>query len=403
MENAPWKPILLATTASLILLLGVYFFVLPKEAAFDDEKIEKIAEFENTRVAGHKEGKKVWVFYAKNGWMDRGKTTTYLLDVEKGMLYKDGDLIVQNLKAPRVRAFRHSEIVEASKKSGDKYRLSAQIAFTSRKKGKERKFADLSANFLRYNPNTEKSEIERDIKVVGKEVTLYAQKMQVDHDKEVAELEKDIRVIRSDIDLTCDRLHYDSELERLNASGKVKAKIDGDPAAFVNADSMDLFADDEKDVVISGDLRITQGKKASVADRAVYNKEKGKLTLSGKVHSIIDKGEALLKEDTARKLRTKEAKDLLAEKTLLDANKLVMYTENGNADAYGDVFVTQKGREAKAEKAAYSEDTEIITLTGNVFMKKEKEWVKCQSVDVSVKNETFEASGEVESMFQIKK
>ena len=403
MENTPWKPILIATTASLILLFAVYVFVLPKKATFDEERIEKIAEFQNTRVAGHKEGKKVWVFYAKQGWMDRGKTTTHLRDVEKGMLYKNGDLIVRNLRAPRIKAFRHSEIIEAYGESTDKYKLSAQIAFTPKKKGKKREFANLNADFLRYNPNTEKSEIERNIKVVEKEVTLYAQKMLVDHDKETADLEKDIKVVRSDINLTCQKLHYDSNQEKLNAWGKVRSKIKGSPEAYVNASSMDLFADDKKDVNIKGDLRITQGKKASVADQAIYNKEKGKLVLTGNVHSIIEKGEALLKEDTARKLRSKEAKELLGDKTLLDADKLVMYTENGNADAYGNVYVTQKGREAKAERAAYSEETEIITLTGDVFMKKEKQWVKCQSVDISVKDETFEAFGEVESEFKIKK
>jgi lipopolysaccharide export system protein LptA len=65
------------------------------------------------------------------------------------------------------------------------------------------------------------------------------------------------------------------------------------------------------------------------------------------------------------------------------------------------VEVTQKGREARSETAVYDDKNETLTLTGNVHMKKAKEWISAGKVIVSVRDETFEALGSAEAQFKL--
>ncbi len=123
--------------------------------------------------------------------------------------------------------------------------------------------------------------------------------------------------------------------------------------------------------------------------------------MKGATKAIFEKAIAILKEETARDLKNPEAKKILKEKTILTSDKLVFSTKTGDASASGSVFVSQKGREAKADHAEYNDKEEILTLTGNVFMKKGKDWVSAKKVIVTVRDETFEAEGGVEAEFKL--
>jgi len=64
-------------------------------------------------------------------------------------------------------------------------------------------------------------------------------------------------------------------------------------------------------------------------------------------------------------------------------------------------MVTQKGRETRADSAVYDDKNEVLTLSGNVFIKKEEVWVQCKQVIVSIRDETFEAIGVAEAKFKL--
>lgn len=395
---------MLAAGASLALLIAVYFFALPKKASFEQEKIEKILEFKSAYFSGHEKGKKVWEFYADYGWSGKDKERTYLLNVTKGRFYKNGDLIVSRLKANRVIAWQKSKIVEAfgqpenqiTAESG----LSALVAFTP--KGK-RKYAGLTADYIQYNPDARASSVKGHIKLIEKDSTLFSEIMTIDHDKELA-IANTAKFIRKDISLAGDELNYFAKDERLSFKGKITSKIKSKPnISIVKCEQMEFFTDDKKDVNVSGSVEVYQGKKIALSNYLVYKKPLNKIILTGNVKTVIEKGQALIKSDTAQKLKSEEAKKLLREKTMISSGALELSTKNGDAKASGKVIVTQKGREGKSDEASYSENSEIITLLGNVYLKKKNQWVKCKKIAVSVKNETFDAVGSVEAEFRIKK
>lgn len=388
---------IIGAAASLVLLFIVYFITLPKQAGFEFQNIEKILEFRQAFIGGHEEGKKVWSFYAEKGWANKQKDYTYLENVSKGQFYnKKGELLVRDLKAPRVKAQRYSKVVWAFD------RVSARISF-SKISGK-RKYADLLTDYLKYDPNRKRSELKGHIRLKAPKLTLNCNEMEIDHDKGIAYLKDSIKIIRKDLSLTSRELTYLSDEERLNAAGSVEARIKSEPRpSRVLADQVTFFADEKRDFTAVSHILVFQGSKTAVAEQALYSQPKNKLLLKGKVRTVIEKARAILKEDTAKKLRSEEARKLLKEKTVLISDELDMSTKNGDAVAKGSVVVTQKGREGKAEQAIYNDRSEDITLIGNVFLKRQKEWIKCQSILVSVKNETFEAVGSVEAEFKLKK
>ena len=407
MEHTPWKPVIFGAAASLILLFIVYFITLPKQAGFEFQNIEKILEFKQAFIGGHEEGKKVWSFYAQQGWSGKDKAVTYLEGVSQGQFYnKKGELLLRDLNALRVKAQRYSKVVEAyglpeGATTGES-KLTADISF-SKVSGK-RKYADLLTDYLKYTPNRKWSELKGHIRLKDPKLILYCGEMEIDHDKGVAYLRDNINIKRKDLSLTSRELTYFSDEERLNALGSVESRIKSEPKPTrLLADQITLFADENKDFTAAGNLLVFQGSKTAVAEEAVYNQPQKKLQLKGKVKTVIEKARAILKEDTAKKLKSEEARKLLKEKTVLTSDSLEMSTKNGDAVAKGSVLVTQKGREGKAEQAIYNDQSEDITLTGKVYLKKQREWIKCQEILVSVKNETFEAVGSVEAEFKLKK
>ena len=389
----------------MILLFSVYFITLPKKATFEVEKTERILEFNSAYFSGRENGKKVWEFYARRGWSGKNNDITYLEDISRGKFYKDGDLIVKDLKAPSLRAWRQSKVVEAfglpeGVTTGES-RLSATIAFTPRGR---RKYALLRADRILYNPNAKTSTITGRIKLKEKKSSLFADAMTIDHEKETAGASGNINIIRSDLSLSCEALEYFAKEERILSRGKISSIIKGNPEpTIVNCSSMELFADPKKDISASGSLEVFQGKKIALCDSLTYNKAQSKIILNGKVKTIIEKAQALLKKETVEKLKSEEAKKLLYEKTVINSDQMQLSTSNGDANAYGNVIITQKDRIGKADKASYSEKSEMITLSDNVYLKKENQWIRCKTINVSVKDETFDAVGSVEAEFKIRK
>ena len=400
MENTPWRILFVCAGASLFLLLISYFIVLPKQAKNMD-KVEKISKLKDVFVSGYKEGKKSWEFYAKEGWVVKNQAVTYLDNVTKGTLYQSGEVIARNLSAPEVKVFKRSKIVEAS--GNDANKVSAYIIFASKEKEtKKRKFAYLVTDFLKYIPNQEKTDLKGNIIIKDKKNKIWGNQMTIDHKQEVSTFLGEIKIARDDITLTCDQLIYDSKNESLIPFGNIKSKIKGKQKTLIKASKMNLFTDETKDITMQNNIEIVQGRKSIVANDGVYNKSKGIIFLSNNVKAVIEKGGAILKKETLKKLKNPDAKELLKEKTFIQSDKLDISTKTENFQASGNVFVFQKKREAKSDFADYSDSSEIIKLTGNVYMKKNDDWIKCDKVNVWVKDEIFEAVGSVEAEFKIK-
>lgn len=407
-ENLSWKIVYIAAIFSLVIMGVAYYLISPRESPFfTEEKMEKIAEFKETRVSGRKEGKKVWEFFAEEGWTTRDREITHLKQVSNGNIYMDDSLVVTKLFAPRAKAYRHSEIVEAF---GSPIRAYLELGRMSESDQKDQtEWTRMNAKHLKYIPHQKRSEIDGDVELHKKDSSIYAQKIVVEHEHKIAHISENVRLRREDGNLRADRIQYLSREEKLEAEGKVDLKIiESGVLTRIRADRASFFTDMAKDMRISGSLEAVQGKKLAIGQEGVYSQQKKELLIKGGVKAIFEKARAILRDETVGKLKGPESKKMLKEKTVLIADKLVLSTSGGDARAAGSVHVTQKGREAKSERAVYDDKKELLTLTGNVFMKKqnsapsgEEEWVSAEKVVVSVKDETFEAVGSVEAEFKL--
>jgi len=409
-ENLSWKIILVAAIFSLVVMGVVYYFISPRESEyFTEEKHEKIAEFKDTRVSGRKSGKKTWEFYAKEGWSSNNREVTHLYDVSQGQIFQDGKPVVTDLYAPYARVFRRSEVVEAyghleGKVNGpsklNAYINLGRLSHPSSKDQKE--WYRMISDRLKYIPAQKKTEIFGNITLSKKGTAIYSQKIMVDHDKNTADIPEKVRLVRSDGVLFSDRMQYFSREEKLEADGHVRLTVtEGKLQTRVNGSRALFYTDINRSMVISGNLEAAQGKKLAVANEGIYSHKDKKLNLKGIVKAVFEKAGVVLKEESTRKLKNPEAQEILKEKTVLTSDHLVFSTVTGDADASGSVYVTQKGKEAKAERAEYVEKSEIMTLTGNVYLKRGVEWVKAEKIVISVRDETFEAIGAVEATFKL--
>ncbi len=400
-ENLAWKIVYIAAIFSMIVMGIAYYFISPRESPFfTEEKATKIAEFKETRVSGRKEGKKVWEFYAQEGWTSTDREITYLHNIRNGQMYMNGNLVVTKLSAPQAKAYRHSEIVEVFGPPLHAYLELGKISHPEKKDGTE--WTRMTAKHLKYIPDAKRSEISGDVELHKKDSSIRAQSISIDHENKIADISEDVRLTRADGDLRARRMRYLSNEEKLEAEEEVKIVIqEGRITTRINSDHASFSTDISRDMTVSGNLEVNQGKKAAVGEKGTYSQKKKELLIQGNVTAIFEKAGVFIRADTAQKLRNPEGQKILEEKTLLASDELILSTESGDARASGAVHVTQKGREARSERAVYDDAKEVLTLTGNVSMKKGEEWVSAQRVVVSVKDESVEAVGRVEAELKL--
>ena len=62
-DHISWKIIYVATIFSFIVLGIAYYLISPRSTEyFNEEKTDKLAEFNSTNISGRKHGKKIWEF-----------------------------------------------------------------------------------------------------------------------------------------------------------------------------------------------------------------------------------------------------------------------------------------------------------------------------------------------------
>jgi len=139
------------------------------------------------------------------------------------------------------------------------------------------------------------------------------------------------------------------------------------------------------EVEASGGVSILQGERVGRAERARYVEAMGQMELAGGV--VVEQFGDRPPLSAAR----------------LTARRLLISLRDGSMEAEGDVRVTQKGRVASGERALYREKEQQIILTGRVQMTDEDgNTVRADRVVISLSEETFEASGNVETIFKVK-
>jgi lipopolysaccharide export system protein LptA len=405
-ENLAWKIVYAAALFSLLILGIAYYLMSPRESTYiDEEKLTRSAEFNETKVAGRKEGKKVWEFTAKHGWTEKNTMITHLFDVTGGRIYSGGKLIMSDLSAPRVVAGRNAEVVEAFNQPdlGPKGLLTAQLDLkrlsSSNKSGQ---WSQLIADYIKYIPAEKRSEIDGHVSLTMKDGVISAGHIAIDHDKKIARITDPVRVKRGNGLITTSSMEYLADPEQAEVPLPMVVDLkENKIATKVKCNQGTFFMDINKDISLYGSLEVTQGKKAAVADEGVYARRQSQLQLKGRTRTILEKAAALLRTDTAGKLRQPDVKDILRLKTVVTAKEMVFSTKTGDAKAAGNVVVTQKGKEARSDTAVYDDKNETLRLSGHVYLKKGEDWISCKQVIISINKETFEALGVKEAKFKL--
>jgi lipopolysaccharide export system protein LptA len=399
-ESISWKSIFWGVFFSLFVLVVTYLLIAPRENTFFiQDKSDQLAQFQRTRVVGRQDGKTVWELQASSGWADKAQEITYLNDVKSGKIFnKKGQLILHSLSAPTALAWRHSEVVEAS--GGVRAYLDIG-KFTAQPK-KQSDWTRMTGLTLKYVPADKRSELTGQVTLAKRDSVISAERMTIDHERKVASILGAINLTRQDSNIRADSLDYYGETEGLKAAGNIRLKLkESRTSTVIKCAQADLFVDLNRDIGLSGKLEVAQGKKMSLADAGTYSRRQQKLFLRGNTRTILEKAEAEIKPETVRKLDSPEQKKLLRQKTVIRSREIVFSLKTGDARATGSVEVTQQGREARSDSAFYDDKEETLSLSGNVFLKRGEEWLRCQQVLISVKDETFEARGVEEGKFNL--
>lgn len=388
-DNLSWKSILFGVFFSLIILGLAYWLISPREATFFTEgKSTTIAEFRNLSLSGRRDGKLSWRFYAREGWTSRDKEVTVLKGVKRGQIFaSNAEPLVTKLTAPEMKVWPRTEVIEAAGRIRTDFNLG--------RNGKT-DWATITGRHLRYLNADKRTEISDEVSLVKKDAVIYADKLTIYHQDKTADLSGAVRLRRRSGRLAAGSLRYFNEEERLIAEHQVKLTIiDGQQKTAVRADLIAFYLDPAKEMLFSGSVEVDLGRNNAWAKEGSYLEKSKELKLKDHVQAVFTKAAE------AAKAKSQTAKEILKGQTHLTADELVISTQTGNAQASGSVYVKQKGKEAKADRAAYDDKIDLLVLTGNVYLKQGAKWIHCRQVNASVSSESFEAVGSVEAEFKI--
>ena len=218
-------------------------------------------------------------------------------------------------------------------------------------------------------------------------------------DTKKASLLGKVMLTKDKLTVTTDRLDLDLDA---NTAYFLSPCTFTEKGSTLSSLSAEAFFDDET-INMYGSVEVKQKNKDATAETAVYDDNSRAITLISDVRVGIAKLKNLMKEASAQKYKSEEARIALVTYTTVTCDRLEISADSGDANAFGRVHVFQNGKEAKSDQARYSEKDGLIVMTGNVSMKKEGSWVLADKVNVSVDSEVFEAVGNVETTFTIKK
>lgn len=336
---------------------------------------EKLAVFKNVHMSGIQASNEAWEVYAKEGWTGRDKFATTLEYVTFAKIERNGRPIVNGIRARRMRIAKNKDIEifkQAQDEKDGKSYLSVMIDFgaLSSPPKLEKKFSYLTADHLKFNPDSKIGSVQGNIYIKKDKLVIRSERLTLDLDANIASFES--------------RSSFQKEGSRLYADNAT---------AFFDEDRIDM----------KGSVEVVQKNKNAYSDAAVYNDKSRNIEMMQNVRAEIEKPKSLLKEASAGKYKSEEAQKALLTKTIITCNKLIVNTDNNDCSAFGNVYVTQKEKQARSDQAIYSQDNEKIIMTGNVYMKKNDDWVKADKAIVSVDKEIFEAIGGAETTFKVKK
>jgi lipopolysaccharide transport protein LptA len=159
---------------------------------------------------------------------------------------------------------------------------------------------------------------------------------------------------------------------------------------------------DVNEAEAEGAVVLSQPDKTAKAAKVVYSEGRGVIELTGAVEVEQRSGEWLVEGGVAEQPRDADAAKALRAPVHLWADRLVVRLETRDMEATGHVRVEQERRLATGDRAAYAQRDQTIVVSGNVRMREaDGSWLRADRVIIAIADETFEASGNVETEFTV--
>lgn len=387
-----------AAIAAVVLGLSYLYIFAPDVELLKKIGSRKTMEASSITVRGREKGRPSFEISAGKASTDKDQSVVDIENVTSGKVFaEDGSITLKELKATWASVQQYSNIIEAR---GNPLTARVDIGAASGKAGKDKGFSLLRAESFRYNTSTKKGSIHKG-SLSGKKFEIKGDTIEVDTRAETALFYPNPLAKTPSQTIRAATLESFFGRDALKGYGNASVELKKDKTT-VQADLLE-FSTDNYSGSMEGNVRFSQKGKFSTASRMDYDDEAGTAVLHGSVKTMIERGSAVLNESTIEKIRSAETRKMLKDGMLLNCESLTVFIGSGNASAEGKVELLQKRNRARSDRAYFDKAKENVTMTGNVFIEKQGQWLKTQKVVASLSKEDFEATGGVETLIRIKR
>jgi len=378
--------------------------------------VQKKVEIHNINFYGFHDKKKVFSVHALSAWSGDDIDEAYLSDIVDGKIFAlDGRILFQDLKAKKVYSNARYDSVFAENGISALFMSSAY----AEEKSKQDKIL-IEAEQLKYDSFRKMTYIENNIKLTNAKTDIVADRAEIENEKNRATFFGNIILSNDDVVITANRLisYLDEERNIVtggvtlywlaepsrNATDSRKAEIRSKETKITCQEMFYNKKKDEEFITFNYNIKVVQNNKILYGDMAFYNGKEKKFYLYGNVKIELTSLEWLLKDQTKKKLKDKESKEAIKEKTYITGDELVFNRDNNDIIIRGDVHVDQPKNEAFAGIVNYTDKNEQFTLLEAVkIRKKGKDWIDSEEAKMFLQEEVFEAMRRVVTEFTITK
>ena len=298
-----------------------------------------------------------------------------------------------------------------------------RVAWAEGKVEVVQKTTTLRAPAVRYEARPKITHASGGVVVLQEGVELRARTLKYRHQDEVAFAEGDVQLQTRNGQLQSPSLWADLKNKLAEAKGPARlVRKGGLPPRGREGDRV-LAALAKEDTTITSrgpmkyawlgteeataqeGVQLEQVDKSAQAERITYSESQDRIELEGSVRLHQRSGQWLVRERLVRPPRDEEERKALQTPAVLTADRVVITLSTRGSVATGNVRVTQEGRRAEGDRAEYDDQQGRIVLSGRrVRLEREDgSWLEAEQVVVSLREDTFEAHGTVDTTFPVRR
>jgi lipopolysaccharide export system protein LptA len=303
-----------------------------------------------------------------------------------------------------------------------RYEATSRVVHASGGASVQQPEVTLRARQLTYRLQDQVVEASQEVLVEQPEQTLRAQELTYRVRERIADASGGVRLETKDSTLEGEAMWTDLSKKEARVRGPARLVRKGGPPPRGREQDRVLAALAKEDTTITasrtfwfawqqtnearaeGEVRIVQVDKEARADEAHYSEKDDRMELRGKAEVHQRSGQWLVREKLVRTPETEEERKALETPATIQADRIVIYLSTRDAVATGNVRVTQGKRSATGERAEYDDRNGVILLVGRRarMQREDGAWLEAERVVVSLKEDTFEAYGAVDTTFPVR-